>query len=141
MLIGNIDPSYKDYHLTPYGQEISGVFLQAQMVSQIISAVLDNRPLLWKWQWWLEAIWVWGWSIIGGILATYISYRWRLMLTIIVSLTGLFCISLIVFNHGLWIPLIPPAIALLLTAFMSDKTIRHLYRSKVSNTDASNLDI
>ena len=60
---------------TPYSSspeqesKISGVFIQAQITSQLISAVLDNRPLIWYFPEWLEAVWVFVWSVIGGILA------------------------------------------------------------------------
>ncbi|MBU7587474.1 MAG: CHASE2 domain-containing protein [Nostoc sp. TH1S01] len=47
ILIGTTAPRFKDFHKTPYGTEMPGVFIQAHMVSQIISAVLDPRPLLW----------------------------------------------------------------------------------------------
>lgn len=39
------------------------------MTSQILSAVLDRRPLFWVWSKWEEIIWVFGWSVLGGILA------------------------------------------------------------------------
>ena len=126
ILIGNIDPSYKDYHLTPYGEEIPGVFLQAQMVSQIISAVLDERPILWWWSGGMEALWVWGWSIIGGILAISVPHRSRLVLNLIVSSIGIFGICLVVFiifTHGGWIPLIPPVLALVITTVIIPKII------------------
>ncbi|MES1026672.1 CHASE2 domain-containing protein, partial [Gloeocapsa sp. BRSZ] len=52
VLIGTTANSFQDYWRTPYNrnewsmQSISGVALQAQMVSQILSAVLDNRSCL-----------------------------------------------------------------------------------------------
>ncbi len=115
VLIGTIDASYKDYHLTPYGEEIPGVFLQAQMVSQILSTVLDGRPLLWYWNSWIELIWLWFWAIIGGLLVFSISKPWRLLLNIIGSLIGIVGISFWVFTHSGWIPLIPAIFVLLFT--------------------------
>ena len=121
VLIGNIDPSYKDYHLTPYGQEISGVFLQAQMIGQILSAVLDNRPLLWYWNGWTEAVWIWLWSIIGGLLSISTFNRWRLLVNIIVSSIVIFIVGFVVFTYSGWIPLIPSVLAMSITTFMVAK--------------------
>ncbi|MHC5827097.1 MAG: CHASE2 domain-containing protein [Nostoc sp.] len=53
VIIGVTANTVSDTWSTPYStaqqdyQEISGVFIQAQMVSQVLSAVLDQRPILW----------------------------------------------------------------------------------------------
>lgn len=119
VLIGVTANSTGDYWATPYGAggaaKTPGVFIQAQMVSQLLSAVLDQRPLLWAWPQWVDALWVWGWSLIGGLIA------WRLRLTrllsigvggaILVLTVGCF-IALI---QGGWLALVPAALALMLT--------------------------
>ncbi len=94
VLIGTIAKGerYDDFFDTPYGEEIPGVFLQAQMVSQIISAVLDERPLLWWWSDWVEGIWIWLWSMIAGILVIFTSHRSHLVLSLIGSLIGILAI-------------------------------------------------
>ncbi len=51
-----------------------GVWIHTQMVSQILSAVIDKRPLLWvlpQWQGiqWGDAIFVWLVAVTGGLLA------------------------------------------------------------------------
>ena len=74
VIIGTTAPSFKDFSLTPYktqlgeAQNISGVILQAQAVSQIISAALDGRSLLWVLPYWGEAIWILVWAIAGSLL-------------------------------------------------------------------------
>ena len=116
VIIGTIDKSYRDYFHTPYGEEIPGVFLQAQMISQILSAVLDQRSLLWWWNGWIEALWVWGWSIVGGILALFTRQPLRLVLNVSGSLVGILAICFVVFSHAGWIPLVPVVLALVATA-------------------------
>ena len=123
ILIGNVDRSYKDYYLTPYGNEISGVFLHAQMISQILSAVLDDRPLLGYWNGWIEAIWIWWWSIMGGLLAISRFKPWRLLLNIIGSSIGIVGICFILFTYSGWIPLIPTILTLLITIFWVSKRL------------------
>jgi len=46
------------YSAGQWSQEMPGVVIQAHMVSQILSAVLDRRPLLWWLPQWGETLWV-----------------------------------------------------------------------------------
>lgn len=121
MLIGLAAPhSSGDYWTIPFGKadidRIPGVLIHAQMISQMLSAVLDQRPLLWVWSAWVETLWITGWAVIGGVLVWQFRRLEFLGLaggTAIATLIGL-CQVLII--SGGWIPLAPPAIALLLTS-------------------------
>lgn len=120
ILIGTIakGKGYGNFFNTPYGQ-ISGVFLQAQMISQIISAVLDNRPLLWWWSGWIEVIWVAGWSVAGSILA--LSFRQRIYLVLaggVLLDIVIFGICFFILTKAGWVPLVPPVFSLLVTQFV-----------------------
>ena len=88
------------------------------MTSQILSAVLDNRPLIWYWNPVIEVIWIFFWAIIGGLIAISKFNTWRLLLNTFGSLIGIFGICSILFTYSGWIPLIPSAIALLITSFI-----------------------
>jgi CHASE2 domain-containing sensor protein len=73
ILIGSINPSSNDFWATPFGsgfpQKQPGVFIHAQMVSQILSAVQDNRPLLYPVPFPHLIILSIGSAIIGGLIA------------------------------------------------------------------------
>ncbi|GAX43830.1 hypothetical protein NIES4075_48450 [Tolypothrix sp. NIES-4075] len=123
VLIGVIASSSSDYWKTPYSsnaadndKQIPGVFVQAHMISQILSAVLDKRPLLWWLSGWQEALWVWGWSLLGGIIAWRIQQPFYLGLAIAISLIAIFSICFSIFTLAGWIPLIPSALALIASA-------------------------
>ncbi|NET59648.1 MAG: TIR domain-containing protein [Symploca sp. SIO2E6] len=111
----NADTS-ADLWNTPYG-DMAGVIIQAQMASQIISAVLDQRPLIW----WLplvgEILWIFGWSTVGGLVIWWGTRSLRRSTAsaagILVSLYGV-C-YLILVSQGGWLPLVPPAIAVVVT--------------------------
>ncbi|MCC5640520.1 CHASE2 domain-containing protein [Nostoc sp. CHAB 5844] len=111
---------FPDYWATPYGsrldKQMPGVMVQAQMISQIISAVLNQRPLLTVWSPGWEIIWIWGWSVVGGLLAW--RWRWLPMLALALGITSgvlyLLCLSLLIW--GLWIPFVPSAVLLVGTA-------------------------
>ena len=114
VLIG-VTSASGDYWATPYGiqgqNRTPGVFLQAQMISQLISAVLDNRPLIWVWPQWIDACIVLAGSTIGGLLAM----RWksvRLATTYLVVVFGLVVGAWLMFLTGGWLPLVPTLLAL-----------------------------
>ena len=119
VLIGITNQSAGDYFSTPYTtdhkQEMPGVIVHAQMVSQILSAVLDGRTLLWVWPVWGEAFWVFYWSVFGGILAWRIRNSWLFGLAIVTVIGVISAISFVMLLKGIWIPLIPAVLTLVVT--------------------------
>lgn len=121
VLIGTTAQTFHDYIPTPYSaqqgfyQEMPGVILQAQMVSQIVSAVKDGRPLLSVLPIWSEALWIWGWSIVGSAVA----WRCRSVLCLILigggTLGVLYVLCLVFLCFGSWVPLVPSALVLVVT--------------------------
>ncbi|MFN6559297.1 MAG: CHASE2 domain-containing protein [Nostoc sp. ChiSLP01] len=120
ILIGVTSNSSSDYWYTPDGKNpseiIPGVIIQAQMVSQILSAALDQRPLLWVWSQWADICWIWVWSFTGGLLAWYLRKIAYLSIAITAASVILFGLCLILLTQGGWIPLVPPMISLLLSS-------------------------
>jgi CHASE2 domain-containing sensor protein len=116
ILIGVTAPSSKDYLATPYGQRIPGVFLQAQMVSQLVSAVKDGRTPIAVWAGSTEILWVWGWAVLGGGLVWYCRARLKwlgLAGTALGTLAGLGFYGLM---QSQWVPLVPTALGFMLTS-------------------------
>ena len=116
ILIGVTAPSSKDYLVTPYGQSIPGVFLQAQMVSQLISAVKDGRTPIGVWAGPTEILWIWGWAFLGGGLVWYCRSRpgWLgLSGTALGTLTGLCFYGM---TQSQWVPLVPTTLGFMLTS-------------------------
>ncbi len=119
VIIGTTAETFRDYWLTPYItpqgklQAIPGVFLQAQMVSQLLSAALDGQPLLWTWPFWGEVIWVWGWSFLGGLFTAYLHRFIYLSLAVGIGIISLY-VSCFIFLivYSCWVPLIPAMLAL-----------------------------
>jgi CHASE2 domain-containing sensor protein len=121
VLIGTIAQTFHDYIPTPYSaqqgfyQEMPGVIMQAQMVSQIVSAVKDGRALLSVLPIWGEVLWIWGWSLVGSAIAL----RYRSVLYLI-SIGGgtlgvLYVLCLVFLCFGSWVPLVPSALVLVVT--------------------------
>ncbi|MEH2044472.1 CHASE2 domain-containing protein [Nostoc sp.] len=115
----NIPPGgfYTPYSALPdQPARMPALFIHAQIASQLISTVLDGRPLIWYWPDWAELIWVWGWSLLGSVLA----WRWQnpLLLLVVgtITLFGLVVICIALFLQAGWVPLIPPALALVISS-------------------------
>ncbi len=123
VLIGSTSEVSKDVFSTPYietqlgSRTMFGVVVHAHAVSQILSAVLNQRPLISSWSEAAEILWIVAWSLGSGMIAFY---NRRLGLFILVLLgTGvtLFGICYGLFTYqGLWIPFVPTLTAAILTA-------------------------
>ncbi len=121
VIIGTTAASIHPGFYTPYSAEpeqparMSAVLIHAQIANQLLSSVLDGRSLIRYWSQWVEIIWIYGWSLFGGAIA----WRWRHPLRLaIVGVTAFSClmgICVLSFSQAFWIPVVPPALALLLT--------------------------
>ncbi|WP_052001743.1 CHASE2 domain-containing protein [Lyngbya aestuarii] len=122
VLIGISAPISTDYFSTPYSlhateyQKMPGVLLQAQMISQILSSVLDGRPLIWVWNQWGDWVWIGSWSIVGGIIAWNCRRFDHCGATVTVAVLMLSGVCYIFFLWGGWIPLVPSSLTLVITA-------------------------
>ncbi|WP_088888876.1 CHASE2 domain-containing protein [Leptolyngbya ohadii] len=117
VLIGVTAVGSQDTWITPYGigrsQQIAGVFLQAHMASQVLSAVLNRRPLLQVSSQGAEALWIWGWTVAGGIFVGLGRTRLHQGVILLVVLMGLTGISLFLLVEGWWVPLFPAGLGVL----------------------------
>lgn len=122
VLIGTTAASVRDVFNTPYSAterenpQMAGVLIHAQMVSQILSAVKNGRPLFWYWPEWLEVLWIAGWGLVGGLVAIRAENFFILGLSGVGSLGVLFGSSFVLFLHAGWVPVAAPAIALILAS-------------------------
>jgi len=123
ILIGAIATSLKDFFYTPYSgslyhtpQEMAGVTIHANLTSQILSAALDNRPLIQTWSEVQEGLWILLWSFIGTLLSWQLSSPQKVALGIVIAGCGLVSIAYLAFLQGWWIPVIPPMLGLILSA-------------------------
>jgi CHASE2 domain-containing sensor protein len=135
VLIGYTAPVARDYFDTPYGR-MAGIWVHAHMVSQILSSVSNKRPLVWVLpQWrgfqWGDTLWVFAWSITGGLLAWRLC--WRSLSVgeaapkglgkslLYLGLAGgaatlvLYQVCFVILTQGGWMPLVPSALALFST--------------------------
>lgn len=117
ILIGYTAQTLGDLHLTPYSsaepyRKMSGVFVQAHMVSQVISAVEGERPMLVSLTGWGDAMYILVYPLVGAILFVYFKNPLIRFVTITSILGVIFGVSfLVVLCWGIWLPLVPSWIA------------------------------
>jgi CHASE2 domain-containing sensor protein len=98
---------------------VYGVEIQAHAISQIISAVLDKRPLLTVWSDGWEYIWILAWGFLGITLARVLNQSpWKLLLTIAAaSISAIGICYLCLLELALWLPVVPSLLVLLINGF------------------------
>jgi CHASE2 domain-containing sensor protein len=141
VLIGVTDKSWKDYFATPYSrnqlqdEQMAGVFIQLQMTSQIISAALAERPLLDIWPQWGEILWIFAWSLTGGLLAWRQKSSWIFITAEGITIGILYGICLFLLIQGIWVPLVPSAIAIVIAGGTAIAIPQLLAESELTDND------
>jgi len=122
VLIGVTAESVKDHFYTPYSrgleadQHIPGVAIHAQIVSQLIRMALgEARPIATAREW-QEAVWILLWGAMGGLVGFRVRSPWRFSLAGAGGLGALAGVDFGGFLGGWWLPLVPPAMAWLISA-------------------------
>lgn len=108
-------------------QFIYGVEIHAHAASQIISAVLDKRPLLRAWSDIGEYLWIVLWGLLGVLLGPILQSPWKTFLSLGIASVALFGISYLLLIWGWWIPVVPTWLALCgagLTTSFFDRDLR-----------------
>lgn len=124
ILIGSVAESLKDSEYVPYSSKLmslpkamAGVEIHANLISQIISAALDNRTLIRTWSEPVEILWILFWASVGSTI-TWLQRNpgQRTLLRQILFLVAS-AVLLVGSTYGLllvgwWVPVIPPLMAL-----------------------------
>lgn len=92
--------------------KVYGVKIQAHAISQILSAVLDNRPLLKSWGEGWEYIWIIMWGGLGICLAKLTASPLKNLGAVVVASCSVTLICYLLINVGWWVPVIPNLIVL-----------------------------
>lgn len=133
VLVGSTASSLKDFFYNAYSGglinaavPIPGVEMQAHFISQIIKAAEGKETLINVWSEPIELLWIFGWSWLGA------SFCWQLRSPqksiIIICLFGIFlsATSYLALLIGWWIPVVPPMLTLVGSAFVITAYLAHL---------------
>lgn len=148
VLIGITASSLKDVFYTPYStgqirlKRKPGLVIHGHIVSQLLSTVLDERPLFWYWPEWGEGLWIWGWTLVGGLLVRGVRHPLHLVLATSGTVGLLIGISALLLVSSGWIPVVAPTLGLIIAGTgvlaynayeaqqQKEKTERELYYIK-----------
>jgi CHASE2 domain-containing sensor protein/RIO-like serine/threonine protein kinase len=120
VLIGTTAPSSQDIRVTPYSGglqdnsgKMPGVIIHAHVVSQILDAVSNQRRLFWFFPEWGQILWMWGWTLVGGVVA------WRIQHPLVLGLATSACLGILllscfaILTQAGWIPVVSPILGFL----------------------------
>jgi CHASE2 domain-containing sensor protein len=86
------------------------------MISQILSATIDRRPLIWVWSWAGDVVWIGVWSMVGSLSAVWFHRGSSRLIAIVISaivLCGI-CFAVFCLQAG-WLPLVPALLVIVAT--------------------------
>jgi len=139
VLIGATASSLNDFLYTPYSsthittpERTAGVEVHANIISHILSAVLEDRPMIKTWPEPIELLWILLWSGIGATLAWQFRYlggvkffslrkSGSLIVAGVILLGGTYA----AFLSGWWLPVFPPLMALVGSAAAINSYLAH----------------
>lgn len=121
VIIGTTAISIEKGFYTPYSvlpnqpSRMPSVYIHAQIASQILSAVLDKEPLIWYLPQYSEYVWIWVASVVGAAVAWHLRHPLGLVVVGVIILSSMFGFCYLVFLQAGWIPVIPQALALVIS--------------------------
>ena len=151
VFIGATASSLNDFFYTPYSsrsqasQRMPGVYVHANIASQIISTAVDGRKMLVGISEPGEWLWILSWSFVGGGLSLVL-FQMNLLqkdslssikltlLGIVLPIGILLTSSYLLFLAGYWLPTIAPLIALV-GANLIVTSYSHLDQKRIAFTD------
>ncbi|MBD1899437.1 CHASE2 domain-containing protein [Trichocoleus sp. DQ-A3] len=124
VLIGITAESVENRFFTSYTTNSiaapSGVEVHALLTSQLLSAALDERPLLRTWSEPLEWLWIVLWSTIGTLIGWTSPSPRRTASRVVLLGIALLGSAYVLFLIGWWLIIIPPLFALVASAITSN---------------------
>ncbi|MEG4266587.1 CHASE2 domain-containing protein [Microcoleus sp. Pol12A4] len=93
---------------------IYGVEMQAHETSQMISAVLDRRPLLQVWGEGWETLWIAVWGLLGMSLGQFLRSPWKILIGLLVASISPIALCYWLILLGWWVPIVPVLLVLVL---------------------------
>lgn len=142
VLIGSTAESLRDFFFSPYGKK-PGVYIHANLISQIINGAINSRPFLQTYPKWIEGVWVIVWSSIGVIgISGFLKgsnlgksqFITSILTFLFISTLGLVLFSYISFLFSFWLPIFPAIFSFWLSSLISIIQLGEKFRY------ASNID-
>ncbi|MCU0568941.1 MAG: CHASE2 domain-containing protein [Oculatellaceae cyanobacterium Prado106] len=150
VLIGTTAKSINDLFATPYTRgsslttpiRMAGVVIHANVISQMLSAVLEGRPLIRLVSKPMEWGWIFLWAMVGAIVSWRLpqtrllnhkaSLSWISLVAVLLGL-GLMAASYGALGLGWWLPVVTPLVALAGAAILTTNAYHKLQLQQVNH--------
>ncbi len=123
VLIGAIGVSANDWFATPLGgDQVAGVYIHTQMISQLLDLALEGKPLLMTVSLYIELLWTAAWIAASIVMSYSILYShslksgvptWQLIARMLSASGGLLSVSYGLFLAGWWMPVALPMVSMM----------------------------
>jgi adenylate cyclase len=128
VLIGEGAESAHDFETTPLQENVPGVELHAQAVSQLLRSAERGDKVTTSWNEPAKMAWIFGWCFVGVGIGFFIR-KPVLLLVAACGITGVIAfVCWIAFKHDLWLPLVPALASNILAAAIITGYTRYLER-------------
>ena len=114
-IIGVTAESLKDSYPTPVNSDdevMYGVEIHANIVSQLVSATLEDRPFIQVWSKESEKLWIVGCVVVGGAIAIFIANVFKNLGLLAILSGGITYGCTYAFAQALWLPIFPSLLGL-----------------------------
>ena len=139
VIVGVTAESVKDYFYTPLSrdfrakQTMFGSVLHGEIVGQLIRHGLDGIALTRALSERQEALWILLWALLGAALGRLPGTPLIFVLVLAGSLAALAIISFVAFDRAWWIPVVPPAVVVLISAGLVTSLMSYRARAERVN--------
>ncbi|MDG2991129.1 CHASE2 domain-containing serine/threonine-protein kinase [Candidatus Synechococcus calcipolaris G9] len=119
VLIGNTATSSNDKFLTPLSDSrqendlVPGVVIHATIASEILGAVIGNRPLIGFWGEGAILLWIYGWSLAGAVIVLNFRHLGAIAGLLPLTLVGLGAVTFGLFLQSAWVPVVSPGLGVI----------------------------
>lgn len=121
VLVGNRNMSAGDLFYTSAVQKLElrgviyGIDYHAHVISQVLSTIIDGRPMLHSWVEIGEYSWIFIWGFLPMVIGRLTQSVWENLLSVAVAVLCLFgCGYVMLWVWGIWIPIAPNLLILAL---------------------------
>lgn len=131
VLIGSVTESGKDFFFTPNvfrdptQQKTAGVKLHGLFADQLVRAAIYGQQPIGHFPEWLEWLWVWICSVMGVVLGirkySLHYFAGILVIGLLLESAGVY----MALRYGIWVPLIPCALGLMISMTFSTAWVAH----------------
>ena len=143
VLIGVVAESVKDFYYTPCNRDstentqVSGVMMHAAIIDQLLRVAQNKSLPITTAADWQEKLWILIWILLGVFISQRSSSLSQLVMIWTAGLVAISGLSLYLFTQGLWLIVVTPATAWLLSSILA--TAQKSTQEKRMRTQLMNL--